>query len=169
MSDFFLASIHHLPGTHHPHSWLALLPGTGLTLQLSGAGDTLEHSSWLCSTNSRKAFLFALGSPDRCDSEETVPKFWLVACPTCQQTCSQQQEQQAVNVAARPLAALQCNLGGELCGAAQTGDTSAQVLGRRWKRTTTFTYLHYPGIIPDNHLYDLPCLVGQFANRAVTG
>lgn len=106
---------------HTPFQLLATLrPGTGLTAA-ARAKQRADPNTALGSAAPKagKLFLFALGGPDRCDSEGTVAKFWRVA----RQTCSQGQEQQAAR-AARPAAG--CPpvkfRKRQLCGAAQTGD-----------------------------------------------
>lgn len=60
-----------------------LRPGTGLTAA-ARAKERADPNTALGSAAPKagKLFLFALGGPDRCDSEGTVAKFWRVARPT---------------------------------------------------------------------------------------
>lgn len=81
---------------------------------------------------SRKASLFALGRLDRCDSEETVAKFWLLARPT--------EPAAGVVSTAQPLAALQ---GHSWKGRHRQGTWGHHSLSE--KQSPPFLHLSYPG------------------------
>lgn len=79
----FSSQASHPPGTQGVSVWAALLAG----IARPARQEPSREQTWArCLAQqhqkSRRAALFALGRLDRCDSEETVAKFWLLAHPT---------------------------------------------------------------------------------------